>query len=340
MNKKKIFWAIAFLFIAALSIWAVAAQSNNFSTLLLFDFIEKADKKWLLAAFICMLGFIWFEGFALVRIFRHFGYKTSSMDGFVYGAADVYFSAITPSASGGQPASAYFMIKDGIAGYAATVALLINLVMYTIALLVTGVFFIILKFDIFYNFSLVSRVFIFIGSMILGVLAICFLLLLKNGEVLYKFCDAFLKLFEKLHLLKRGQNVRKKLQDTMHEYQQCSNSITGKRKMLIEIFFWNIMQRLSQLFVSFMIFMAVGKGVDKALDVTAVQCFVALGSNCVPIPGAMGVADYIMLDGFKGIVGDAATTLELLCRGFTFYGSVLASAFIILIGYLWRKVRK
>jgi hypothetical protein len=52
-----------------------------------------------------------------------------------------------------------------------------------------------------------------------------------------------------------------------------------------------------------MIFMAVGEGVNKAVDVSVIQCFVAMGSNCVPIPGAMGVADYIMIDGFKQLVG-------------------------------------
>ena len=75
------------------------------------------------------------------------------------------------------------------------------------------------------------------------------------------------------------------------------------------------MQRVSQLLVSFMIFMAVGEGVNKAVDVSVIQCFVAMGSNCVPIPGAMGVADYIMIDGFKQLVGSNAANMELLCRG-------------------------
>ena len=134
MDRKKIFWAIASVFIAILSIWTVVSQSKHFSFEILMSFIRNANKGWLFMSFVCTFGFIWFEGFALVRMARHFGYKTSAIDGTVYGGADVYFSAITPSASGGQPASAYFMIRDGIPGYAATVALLINLVMYTLSL--------------------------------------------------------------------------------------------------------------------------------------------------------------------------------------------------------------
>lgn len=49
------------------------------------------------------------------------------------------------------------------------------------------------------------------------------------------------------------------------------------------------------------------------------------------------MADYIMIDGFKQLVGRNAANMELLCRGMTFYGSVIISAVIILIGYIIRK---
>lgn len=340
MDKKKVFWAIVSFFIAVFSIWAVVSQNKNFSFAVFRSFVQSANKCWLGAAFICMFGFIWFEGFALVRIARHFGYRTSAMDGTVYGGADVYFSAITPSASGGQPASAYFMIKDGIPGYATTVALLINLVMYTLALLAIGLFCIVFKFHMLSGFSVLSRVFIGIGIIVLIFLAFVFFMLLKKGGILYRICDALIKLLEKIHIVRHGEKLRNKLKSTMAEYQECSNEITGQWKFLMEIFLWNIMQRLSQLLVSFMIFMSVGEGFKQAVDVSVIQCFVAMGSNCVPIPGAMGVADYIMLDGFTQIVGNNAANMELMCRGVTFYGSVITSAVIILIGYFLRKTKQ
>ncbi len=340
MDKKKIFWAIASFFIAVLSIWAVVSQNKNFSFDVLRTFVHEANKGCLVAAFLCMFGFIWFEGFALVRIARHFGYRTSAMDGTVYGGADVYFSAITPSASGGQPASAYFMMRDGIPGYATTVALLINLVMYTLALLALGLVSIIFKFHMLSGFSVLSRIFIGIGIIVLIFLAFVFFMLLKKGGILYRICDTMIRLLEKIHIVRHGEKFRNKLKNTMAEYQECSNEITGQWKFLLEIFFWNVLQRLSQLLVSFMIFMSVGEGFKRAVDVSVIQCFVAMGSNCVPIPGAMGVADYIMLDGFGQIVGDNAANMELLCRGFTFYGSVITSAVIILIGYFLRKTKR
>ena len=95
MDKKKIFWAIASFFIAVLSIWAVVSQNKSFSLDVLIEFIKSAKKEWLAAGFLCMFGFIWFEGLALVRIANHFGYKTNAAKGTVYGGADVYFSAMS-----------------------------------------------------------------------------------------------------------------------------------------------------------------------------------------------------------------------------------------------------
>ena len=47
MDRKKIFWAIASVFIAILSIWTVVSQSKHFSFEILMSFIINANKGWL-----------------------------------------------------------------------------------------------------------------------------------------------------------------------------------------------------------------------------------------------------------------------------------------------------
>lgn len=340
MDKKKIFWGIFSILIAILSIWAVVAQNKNFSADILIQFIRESNKGWLFASALCMFGFIFFEGYALVRIVKSLGYKKSAGHGTVYGAADVYFSAITPSASGGQPASAYFMMKDGMPGTTVTVALLLNLIMYTLALLTLGLICVIFRLDLFAGFSFFSKALIIVGVVVLVVLAFVFFMLIKKASILYKFCNAVLVFLEKIHLLRHGQKKRDKLNRTMDEYQECARIVGGKWDMLFEVYLWNLLQRLSQIAVSFMIFRATGVGIKESLDVCVIQTLVAVGSNSVPIPGSMGVADYLMLDGFSQVVGENATTMELLCRGMTFYGCVITSAAIVLFGYIHRRITR
>lgn len=75
------------------------------------------------------------------------------------------------------------------------------------------------------------------------------------------------------------------------QWLSIRNALTALQDIqgFLQRFFLNLMQRMSQLLVSFMIFMSMGEGVKKAMDVSVIQCFVAMGSNCVPIPGQWGL---------------------------------------------------
>ena len=65
------------------------------------------------------------------------------------------------------------------------------------------------------------------------------------------------------------------------------------------------------------------------------KIYVVLGSNCVPIPGAIGVADYLMLSGYKELMSKSdAYHLEILSRGLSFYGCMMISMITVLIGYI------
>ena len=85
-----------------------------------------------------MLGII-FEALSIYLISRQLGHKGRLLSAMVYSSADIYYSAITPSASGGQPAAAYYMHKDGMNVGTASFTLVFNVVAYTAAFLVLAV---------------------------------------------------------------------------------------------------------------------------------------------------------------------------------------------------------
>ena len=102
-QKNKLGWSLLFLVIAGASIWAVTAQSRSFSLEGMMESLKGPSAWWILAAVGCMLSFIYLEGLALLRICREFGYPQRHRKGFLYAAADIYFSAITPPPPAGSP---------------------------------------------------------------------------------------------------------------------------------------------------------------------------------------------------------------------------------------------
>ena len=132
MSKdKRILWTVVAVIIAILSIYAVRANSDGVTFQETMKMIGRAHPFWMTMAVLCMLGYIVFEAFALRLLLKGAGYNRSFPKNLIYSAGDVYFSAITPSATGGQPATAVLMAMDHVPGAVVTVILIANLVLYT-----------------------------------------------------------------------------------------------------------------------------------------------------------------------------------------------------------------
>ena len=343
VNKKphRALWTVVFIAIAGLTVWAITAQNKNFSIKEFSAFLAESDPLWIVMAFLGTFGFIFFEGTALLCICKALGYKRRTANGYIYSAADIYFSAITPSATGGQPASALFMMRDGIPGSLVTVSLLLNLVMYTFAILTLGVLGFILEPTAFIGFAFPCKLLIIVGIVALAGLAAVFITVLKKPSLLHCICDKLLCLLAKLKIVRKLEKRRKKLSDWIESYHECAMAINGKTSMLVKAFIFNLLQRSSLVLVTVFSFLAGGGSVSDVKGVFVRQIMVVLGSNCVPIPGAMGVADYLMFDAFSQIIEDplAVVNLELLSRSISFYFCVILCGVSIIVRLAHDKMK-
>lgn len=343
-EKKQWLFTLLFIFIAAISVLAIVSQSRDFSLGNFVDYIQHASLPWLLAALISMIGFIVFEAIALLLLCKAYNHKRSFWQGCSYSVSDIYFSAITPSATGGQPASAYFMMKDGMNGMMATALLVVNIMMYTLAIVAIGFICFIFRFDYFMQYSTVSKILIAFGFLLQILLFIFFYMLLKKEKLLYKICNVCLVFLCKIKLLRNKEAKQKKLGDYMARYSEYSKIITGHRKALFGCFIFNFLQRIAQIFVTVFVYMATaGQGLLESAELAFLQGYVVIGANCIPIPGSIGVSDFLMLDGFSNMMDRSqAVNLELLSRSFSFYACVILCGIAMLVSYcvIKRKERR
>lgn len=329
------------LLIAVLSIWTIVTQSKTFSFAELVEDIRNCNIIWLILALACSLGFIFCEGAALCTIIKELFPQQFKHREMLYAGADIYFSAITPSATGGQPATAYFLIKDGIPASGATVILMVNLIMYTFSLMLTGFVCVFFNVSIFVNLSFLAKLMIIIGFALMTLVTVFFALLLWNETLLDTITKGIYNLLVKLHIIKHGDKIKGKYEKTVNEYRECADVLYGKKKMIGKIFLWNLAQRLCHIFVTVFCYLAT-EGTFKYLwDVCVVQGLTDVGSNCIPIPGAIGAADYLLIEGLDLIPNvEKAANLELLSRGLAFYICVVLCFIITAVGYLMIRRRE
>lgn len=340
-TSKNWFWSILFVVIALGSIFAVVVQCKSFSLSDFSGYIKGASPLWLAISLLSMFAYIVFEGLALLIICRAFGYRTSFSRGYIYSASDIYFSAITPSATGGQPASAYFMMKDGMSGMMVTTALLVNLCMYTLSIVVIGLLCFSFRFDLFLNYSVLSKILIVAGTLIQIGLAVFFSMLLLKEKLLHKISSSVLSFLCKIRLLRHKSAKQEKLDKYMENYRRYSTIISKHHKTLWFVFLFNFLQRVTQIAITMFVYMATtGKSFIEAVDLWFFQGYTVLGANCMPVPGGIGVSDYLMLDGFGSVMSEhSAVNLELLSRALSFYFCVIICGISVLIRYLTLKKR-
>lgn len=334
-SRKKYLWAFLFLLLVLGSVFAIVGTNKSFSLFSFFAFLKEANPLFLILAILSMLGFIVSEGCALTTITKSFGYKHKKSNGFFYSAADIYFSAITPSASGGQPASAYFMLKDGVSGPIVTVTLFYNLMLYSVSILIISFFAFLIFPSLYFELHLVSKLLIGFGFLVQFLLIALFYCLLYQDKLLFSICRFVLTILSKVHFISNVSEKLTKLNKVMEKYQENAKLLKGKKKVLLKALFFNLLQRSCQISVVIFVFLATQGSIDKVVPIWTMQSFVILGAYCVPIPGAMGVTDYLMLDGFKLLLNsDIAVNLELLARAMSFYICIFVCGFAILGKYL------
>jgi len=333
-TRKKVISFAVFLCIAIASILAILAFNKSFSIQEFISFLKNTSFSWLFLSFLSVFFYILFEGMSIALICKSLGFKKKKRDGFFYSAADIYFSAITPSASGGQPASAYFMLKDGIPISVITVVLLYTLLMYSVSILILALLFFCIHPSVFFQFDVLAKIFILVGFFFQVLLVLLFYALLYKKQLLNKICQKVLKFFMMVHFIKNANEKQEKLEIIMRKYEESSLLMKEKKRVLLQVFLLNLGQRIFQIATVVFVYLAANGSLENASLVGSIESLVIVGAYCAPIPGAIGVTDYLMLNGFKKIMPVAdAVNLELVSRGISFYCCIFICGLAILVKY-------
>ena len=334
MLRKNIRFLVVFIILATISILMIKKTNEECSFVDLCDEISRANILWIILAVVVMPGFIFFEGMALKVLVKGLTNRKTHIKGMLYSSADIYFSAITPSASGGQPASAYFMMRDRIPGSVTTVILLVNLMLYSLSFVITGTIAFLMDWKVFLGYGAFGKTLVLIGIGAMLFLMFSFYILLRRKQIINVLASCLIRLGHKIRFVKDPEKKMEKLFSVLENYEKCSYSIAGKKKMIIFALIFNVLQRISQSFVTVFCYLAVGGQPGKAVKVWVVHMMASLGANSIPIPGGVGTTDYLLIRGLKNVDSTInSARLTLISRGISFYGCIFISMIIIFIGY-------
>ena len=338
LNWKYAVVGTALLVVLIVATFAFMHNASELDFGVLAALFRSSSPAFLALGFVCVLSHIYCEGRAMAAAAGGIGIKIGHVRSTLYACAELFFAAVTPSASGGQPAVAYFMYKDGIRVSRSSVILLTNTLHSTTSLLALGLVTLVCRYGLITQTSsenaTLGLLFVlgFIANL-LGMLA-C-LLFIFAPRLIRAVGTLMFKLLAKLHVIKNLEARLKSFEESLKEYKDCQRAIIHAPGAQLKTFLWNIGQRVSVCAVSYCVYRGLGFSQASALDVLFIQFIVIFTVNAIPLPGAAGASELITRELYILLYGaELAAPAMLFSRSIGFYTLVILCGLVTLVWYV------
>lgn len=271
-------------------------------------------------ALVCLFLYIFAEGYNMRMLSAALGHPYGFGKTIVYSAIDLYFSAITPSATGGQPAVAYYMAQDNIPLTKSTTLLLANLIQYTASLLVMGIAVLIIRPGlILAGGKWIVLLFAIGGVLHIGML-VAFGLCMLREPLIRRIAYAVLRFLCRIKLVRHEEEKLAAFDRHLNEYHACVALVKKKPMLLLAVFVGNIAQRMAMFSIAYFTYRALGLSGHGYWEIIAIQIVIALSVNSLPLPGAVGAAEGAFLVLYSMIyTPKMLMPAMLLTRGVSYY---------------------
>ena len=342
MKKKSLLYVFNVLFIALIGVLTFNLLFKDQELGQILDDLDKANKLWLLGGAALAILFVAGESVIIRYMLGLFRDKVPLRRCLKYSFVGFFYSYITPSSSGGQPAQMYYMKKDGIKlGHSSLIMLVITLT-FKAVLIVFGAVFLLIERDFVLEctgdyFWLVMLGFGLNSAYVAGLL-----FLLVRPKAAARLINGCVRLLCRLKILKgsKRQKYYAKVLRLEKTYAEGAGYIKTHCGTVVKIFLMTCAQRLCFFAVTWVVYRSYGLSGTSFLGIITIQTMIAISVEMLPLPGAAGITEACFMVMFGGVFGEELVRSGmLLSRGLTFYVILLIGAAVTL-GAQMRVVKR
>lgn len=284
---------------------------------------------WLIMAVLCQLGNMIIDSFLLYLYIKREYKAFTFSDGIKSSFIGSFFSAITPSASGGQPMQVVFLSTKRIdAGYS-TSCLIQKFLVYQITSTAFTVFALVLKFDFFIQTVNTPLIWLFLVAGFISQVAVTGLIMFAsfNSKISGWLLRLTEKLLGKIRFVKEPEKHIKKLGDQIELFHNGNKALIKSPSLMALSFALIFVQILLIMLVPYCVYRGFSLSSATVVEIVCSQSFVSLASAMMPLPGATGAAELAFSVFYGMFFGTAMLKSALLMwRVITYYAVIVISA--------------
>lgn len=328
-TKKKIFLNLLYIGLTIGVIVVIGFLDPSVTDF--FSAIGSLKIGWILAAAgACLINFL-FEGVAVHNIMRFVHPNFSLGKSIKNGIIGIYYSALTPFSSGGQPVQVMYMKKDGVPIGTSTSVFCIKFVIFEAVICLFFVFSLLFRgLDFFTDnagvFPLTCIGFV-ANALITGIVILA---MVKQGPLL-TFATRVVWFLHKIHLVKHPERAVISLANTLEDFHKSAAVFKHDLRMFLSTALIILVQMFAYFAVTFFIYKAFGLKGYNLFEIVALQSFLYLTVSFVPLPGASVASEGGFYLFFAQVFpAELKFVTMILWRFFTYYANIIFGALFVL----------
>ena len=330
-NKKTIGNLIFLLLVFGFTIYYVFHGEDLGA---MMGYIKAADVRFWIAGIVLVVLFILSESVIIYYMMRSVGQPVVLTHCFLYSFVGFFFSAITPSATGGQPAQLYFMKKDNLSLSISTVILMVVTITYKAVLVVLGLVVIIFRPPVIMYYLEPVMGWCYLG-VALNVFCVAFMMLLVfhptlAGNILITLIHIFCKFIH----TKKEKKWTQRIENAMERYRSVADYFRQNKLVIVNVLVITFVQRIIWFFITYLVYLSFTLHQLNPFSITALQGMISVSVDMLPLPGGMGISEKLFLSIFRPICGEKLVLpVMVVSRGISYYTQLIISALMTGVAY-------
>ncbi len=309
--------------------------------------IQQISLNWILVAIVCMVAYWLTDGWLLHYITNHVtGSKLSYPKSLKIGIVGLYYSALTPSSSGGQPFQILYMKREKISVGAATCIVLIKLVSFASTVLVFYALSLIVLSSSYVHSNPAIYWMSILGCVLYVAVLALFILTIINETWVLRAGNAILNFLHRIKILKKEETVQKAQKSftkVIEDYNGTAKYLKHNLKKLALAILISIVNIGFLFAITYFIYRAFGLQEYTFMYVMALQAFLYTAISYFPLPGAAGASEGGFYTIFSAIFAKDLVFMALLIwRIMTYYIMLALGSLVVVLDefFTMRKNRK
>lgn len=286
--------------------------------------VAEANWNWLAVCMLLVVLFIYCESFILRLLFSKLGIPIRRREAFLFSGVGFFFSCVTPSASGGQPAQLVYMRKSGIRASDATNVLMWVTVLYKLVLVIIGVFLLLFRAD-YVNAQMDDCSWLFYFGIALNIAFVGFLILLWcKSHWLERVGKYWIQFFSNIHIIKKKEYITQKWTHFIEGYDASFVAMKGQTRVIAISFLVTFMQRIMLFAITGFVYISFGLRNESFWNILMLQAMISISVDMLPLPGGSGITEHLFEVMFLNVFGgELLLPGMVLSRGIAYYVQLL-----------------